>query len=430
VCRSAVGTCDVAEYCDGVGNCPANGYAGFGTACGSSSNTECDNPDTCNGGGTCLTNWEGDGMTCGTSTTQYQCGGGTGCAAMPQSRVVGSHCSSGSCVGDTGVPWVTFDSCLSDEVCLSNTSSAWCDLCDTYPANYCSGGDAYQYSSYGTCTAGSCAYTPTFVDCLYGCSAGNCVTCPGSIWSTNGHCYWYVSTGATWDAAESACVGQGGHLASITSSAENTFVLGLTTGDAWFGLRDYATASSYLGYCDDCSECCLLSSNGGYYTGSNATYDDWTLDCGPTGYGDSLLQINITTPAIWVFSTNGSAYDTVVEVDNGTYGSCSGTYSCTTGSTDYGCDDDSGPGLNSLIRTWLAAGQYVIFVDGYSTGSWVLDARRFDFVNGDSHSWQNWNAEEPNDSGASEDCTEIYDATGYWNDASCATALGYVCEKL
>jgi hypothetical protein len=103
---------------------------------------------------------------------------------MPQSRVVGSHCTSGSCVGDTGVPWVTFDSCLSDEVCLSNTSSAWCDLCDTFPANYCSAGDAYQYSTYGTCTTGSCAYTPTFVDCPSGCSGGSCTTCTACAWGT------------------------------------------------------------------------------------------------------------------------------------------------------------------------------------------------------------------------------------------------------
>lgn len=44
---------------------------------------------------------------------------------------------------------------------------------------------------------------------------------------------------ATWDAAQTACVGQGGNLASIDMSYDQAFVAGvvLQGQDAWIGLR-------------------------------------------------------------------------------------------------------------------------------------------------------------------------------------------------
>jgi hypothetical protein len=175
VCRPAADACDVAETCDGAGSCPADLFAGLGTACGDASSTTCTAPDSCDGSGACLPNNTADGISCGGALTQYQCGGGTGCAAKPQTRVVSQLCSGGLCAADTGVAWSDLDVCATDEICLSSTGAAWCDLCDAFPANYCSGGDAYQYgSAYGACATGSCSYTPTFVDCPYGCTGGAC----------------------------------------------------------------------------------------------------------------------------------------------------------------------------------------------------------------------------------------------------------------
>jgi hypothetical protein len=175
VCRVATGTCDVAENCDGAGNCPADTFAGAGTSCGSPASTTCTAPDSCSGTGTCLSNNAADWTTCGTSVTEYQCSG-TGCAAIPQARTVDQHCQTGVCTSDS-VAWGTLDTCAADEICMSSTSAAWCDLCDAFPANYCSSGDAYQYgSTYGACSGGSCTYSPTFVDCSYGCTGGACNT--------------------------------------------------------------------------------------------------------------------------------------------------------------------------------------------------------------------------------------------------------------
>ena len=51
--------------------------------------------------------------------------------------------------------------------------------------------------------------------------------CPRGWKKWNNHCYKYFTSRVTGDAAESACVGQGGHLASINNLAEQNFVFNL-----------------------------------------------------------------------------------------------------------------------------------------------------------------------------------------------------------
>ena len=51
--------------------------------------------------------------------------------------------------------------------------------------------------------------------------------CPRGWTKWNNHCYKYVKSRVTGDAAENACVAQGGHLASINSLAEQNFVFNL-----------------------------------------------------------------------------------------------------------------------------------------------------------------------------------------------------------
>lgn len=84
-----------------------------------------------------------------------------------------------------------------------------------------------------------------------------------------------------------------------------------------------------------------------------------------------------------------------------------------------------------MIVRHLAAGDYTVIMDGYvgSSGSYVLDVRRFDFVDGTAHGWANWASEEPNNSGGSEDCTEVDVLSGTWNDRNCVTSHPFVCER-
>lgn len=416
VCREAVGDCDVPETCNAAGACPANGFATTGTNCGSGP-AVCSGQDTCDGTGTCLPNDSPPTTTCGTTVNEYRCSA-SGCLATPQGRTVSQHCSSGSCVDDTGVLWTDLDSpCLADEICVASVSDASCEVCGTLPADYCSGGNAYHYTGTGSCSSGACTYTPTMETCAVGCTNGTCSTCPGSIWSSNDHCYWYASTGATWDAAEADCVAQGGHLASITSSAENDFVQGVGSGEFWIGLRDYATASTASGNCDDCTNNCVATAQ--RYTVDTCTWDDQFFTCGGDGIEDVQYKFTPNTTQYYVFSalTAGRFLALSNYIDNHT-----DVYSCY-GGTDYACG-------NRIIYSLPAGTPILIHVDGTACGPTTIEIRQFVFTDSAAHTWHNWNSLEPNNSGNNEDCVLFYGATGNWNDAACSLSKPYVCERL
>ncbi len=48
-CRADAGDCDVPELCDGAGNCPADAFEAVSKACGDQTNNECNNPNHCSG---------------------------------------------------------------------------------------------------------------------------------------------------------------------------------------------------------------------------------------------------------------------------------------------------------------------------------------------------------------------------------------------
>ncbi len=79
VCLPGTGTCDPNDTCNGVSNACTPIFAPGGTACGSSSDTNCDNPDSCNGSGSCQVNNEPNGTTCSDGqncTLNDACSGG------------------------------------------------------------------------------------------------------------------------------------------------------------------------------------------------------------------------------------------------------------------------------------------------------------------------------------------------------------------
>ncbi len=59
-----------------------------------------------------------------------------------------------------------------------------------------------------------------------------------------------------------------------------------------------------------------------------------------------------------------------------------------------------------------------------------MDVRRFEFTDGDAHSYHNWSTDEPNNSSNTEDCALVFDSTGLWNDGPCGNSMGYVCEMI
>jgi hypothetical protein len=65
---------------------------------------------------------------------------------------------------------------------------------------------------------------------------------PGGWKPFNGHCYLLVKNATNGNNAEKDCNSKGGHLASIHSAAENTFVFNLLSGSSylWIGGTDAA----------------------------------------------------------------------------------------------------------------------------------------------------------------------------------------------
>ncbi|TNF26799.1 MAG: hypothetical protein EP329_20630, partial [Deltaproteobacteria bacterium] len=103
----------VQDTCDGSGACTDNGFVTAGTACGSASDTVCDDPDSCDGAGTCLANHASTSVVCraqaGVCDQAELCDGAGACPAdapAPDGTACSNGvfcdgaetCSSGSCV--------------------------------------------------------------------------------------------------------------------------------------------------------------------------------------------------------------------------------------------------------------------------------------------------------------------------------------------
>ncbi len=64
-------------------------------------------------------------------------------------------------------------------------------------------------------------------------------SCPSDWIEFQGHCYLYVKYLETWVKAENDCKSKGGHLASVHSADENSFIYSRWFG-AWLGATDAA----------------------------------------------------------------------------------------------------------------------------------------------------------------------------------------------
>ena len=92
-------------------------------------------------------------------------------------------------------------------------------------------------------------------------------------WSANGHAYDLVTTAApiTWGEARSLAESMGGHLATITSSAENQFVASLVTEYGSGALERYWLG----GYRTDPAGAIDPTANWAWVTGETWGYTNW-----------------------------------------------------------------------------------------------------------------------------------------------------------
>ena len=158
LCRAAVDACDAAEFCTGSSEfCPANGFQQAGTACGSGSDMDCDNPDSCNGAGTCDINNEGDGTNCGDQAVE--CLQDDECASGA-CQDNGFETSGTACGGAPSGSCDLQDACDSAGVCQANfePSTTVCnagsgDICD--PDELCPGVADQACPADGTASQGT-----------------------------------------------------------------------------------------------------------------------------------------------------------------------------------------------------------------------------------------------------------------------------------
>src|SRR5262245_31205717 len=66
------------------------------------------------------------------------------------------------------------------------------------------------------------------------------------------HCYWPRATPQTWSDAQQSCLFQNGHLVSIQSAEENTFIVSMAQfssmfSDTWIGATDGKTGGDRTG---------------------------------------------------------------------------------------------------------------------------------------------------------------------------------------
>ncbi|MCB9989817.1 MAG: type I secretion C-terminal target domain-containing protein [Rhodospirillales bacterium] len=139
---------------------------------------------------------------------------------------------------------------------------------------------------------------------------------PGVVYnSANGNFYMQVTTNLTWNQAltnaqTTLINGVGGHLAVITSAAENTFVTGLVTADSWIGGSDSAVEGEWrwVGGPDDGQQfwqgLAAGTTVGGYYENWNGGE--------PNNSGDEdALEMN--NGGGWNDQGGGTAQDSVIE---------------------------------------------------------------------------------------------------------------------
>ncbi|MFC1654515.1 RCC1 domain-containing protein [Myxococcota bacterium] len=160
---SGVSPCDGGPQCDNFCNeGPQNCFVAAGTACGSGTDTACDNPDECDGAGACLPMYEASGFNCDDGT---YCNGADTCDGSGACTSDGDPCLPGSECNRTcnEVPQNCFDAL--GTACGSPSS----DQCDN--ADQCDGG--------GTClpnhvTDGTACVNPDPCSDLDTCQSGAC----------------------------------------------------------------------------------------------------------------------------------------------------------------------------------------------------------------------------------------------------------------
>lgn len=131
--------------------------------------------------------------------------------------------------------------------------------------------------------------------------------------ATTGNFYQYVATTATYTAATTAAGtttlnGVAGHLATITSLAENTYVRGLGAGNLWLGASDSVTEGTWI-WAGSGTEGGAIFSSGSI--SQNGYYTNWLAGQPDNSSNEDHLEMNAA--GVWTDALTSVAKSYVIE---------------------------------------------------------------------------------------------------------------------
>lgn len=260
--------CTTADTC-GSGKCAAGKPADPKAFCDDSNSCSDDTCDKLKGclhaakAGTC-----DDGNPC---TVGEACGNAVCSGGKPATCDDGKQCTIDNCDSKTGdCSWVAkAGACDDGNACTAG------DLCQ---AAACLPGAVTVCDDKEPCTANSC---DPKTGCVYTPTAGASVpACDGVV--ANGACFKALAVNLSWTQAQAGCVAWGGHLARISSAAENTSVRSIANtvcgaaSTLWIGATDQFTEGAFVwtdgtpltytnwagGEPNNCVGCCSIANAG------------------------------------------------------------------------------------------------------------------------------------------------------------------------
>ncbi|MBQ3264332.1 MAG: RICIN domain-containing protein [Ruminococcus sp.] len=258
----------------------------------------------------------------------------------------------------------------------------------------------------------------------------------------NGHKYELYNVSVAWKEAFQFCEQQGGHLVTITSQEEQSFINNMLTHAAnkrvWAGAVDVYTEGKWQ-----------------WITGESFSYKNWGSG-EPNNSGDEDYLMLSKSDGAWndvadIFNNTDYGYSFICEYDDSidparaklekTFDYNNHRYEIYSGSLDWlsakqFCEQKGGhlvtittAGENSTIVNNVKALNHEAYWLGLTD---VEHESKWHWITDEVYSYKNWNDNEPNNSGGIEDYAVYVLASGKWNDLSgravLDTDIGFICE--
>ncbi len=251
----------------------------------------------------------------------------------------------------------------------------------------------------------------------------------GAAWF-GGHAYQAYLGKVTWDEAEAYCEQMGGHLAVITSPAEQHFLTDGNTDFLWIGGR----RDAYGGW--------------SWVNGEPWGYTSWNegepnnfggsedfLVVRPAGWNDATVDSSEVTGFIceWdseqarAFAPSSVIPDTAVWFGGHAYQAYSVSGSVTWEAAEAFCEQ-----MGGHLAVITSQEEQDVLTYGNTDILWIGGRRDayggWSWVNGEPWGYTSWNEGEPNDTGGNEDCLAVRPVS--WNDAThdSGEVSGLICE--